>query len=113
MMAIGVGCLLKEFPKKNDLKLGVFSELFPYSCLKYSIMKGQKFGHAEPNGSHQPLFYADDVNMMGKVINWCAIQENREVPLDWREYINYHVYDSGPLAYCRTTSQCKDRKCTY
>ena len=112
-MAIGVGYLLKELPKKNDLKLGVFSEIFRYSCLKYSIMTGQKVGKAEPNGSHQPLFYADDVNMMGKVINWCAIQENREVPLDWREYINIQVYVSGPLAYCRTTPQFKDRKCIY
>jgi len=104
---------LKDFPKKNDFKLDVFSELFPYSCLRYSIMKGQKFGQAEPNGSHQPLFYADDVNMMGEVINWSAIQENREVPLGWREYINNQVYVSGSLAYFRTTSQCKDRKCIF
>lgn len=74
-------------------------------------MKDQKFGQAEP--TVQPLFYADDVNMMGKVINWCAIQENREVPLEWREYINNQVYVSGSLAYCRTTSQCKDQKCIY
>jgi hypothetical protein len=75
-------------------------------------MECQKVGQAEPNGSYQLLFCADDVNMMGKVINWSAIQENREVPLDWREYINNQVYVSGPLAYCRT-SQCKDRKCIY
>jgi len=104
---------LKDFPKKSDLKLDVFSEPFPYSCLKYSIMKGQKFGQAEPSGSHRPLFYADDVNMMGKVINWSAMQENREVPLEWREYINNQVYVCGSLAYCGTTLQCKDRKCIY
>jgi hypothetical protein len=75
-------------------------------------MKGQNFGQTEPNGSHQPLFHADNVNMMGKVITWSAIQENREIPLDWREYINNQVYVSGPLAYCRT-SQCKDRKYIY
>jgi hypothetical protein len=44
VIAKGVGYLLKEFPKKNDLKLGVFSEPFPYSCLKCSIKEGQNLG---------------------------------------------------------------------
>jgi hypothetical protein len=50
MMAIKVGYWLKEFSKSNGLKLGVLSELLPYSCSKYIIMKGQRVGHAEPNG---------------------------------------------------------------
>jgi hypothetical protein len=36
-------------------------------------MKGQQFGQTEPNGSHLPLFRADNVNMMGKDITWSAI----------------------------------------
>ena len=41
-------------------------------------MKFQNIGQAEPNGSYQPLFYADIVNLMGKVKNGLLYKKTRK-----------------------------------
>jgi hypothetical protein len=58
------------FPVKNGLEQNVVSLLLFNFALEYAIMRAQVSQDGlKLNGTHQPLVYADDVNILGRSIH--------------------------------------------
>jgi hypothetical protein len=64
------------FPTRNGLKQGdALSSLFFNFALEYAIRSVQvNQDGLKLNGTHQPLFYADDVNILGESVH--TVKEN-------------------------------------
>jgi hypothetical protein len=110
---VRIGKLLSDtFPIQNGLKQGdALSPLLFNFALEYAIRKVQQNEVGlELNGTHQPLVYADDINLLGGTIN--TIKENTETFLEasWsrNKCREDKVYDHVSLSELRTEPEYKD-----
>jgi hypothetical protein len=74
--------LSEGFPIQNGLKQGdTLSPLCSNFALEYAIRKVQENQvEMKLNGTHQLMAYADDVNLLGDIID--TIKENKETLID-------------------------------
>jgi len=100
------------FPVKNGLKQDVSLLLFNFA-LEYAIRRVQvNQGGLKLNGTHLPLVYADDVNIMGRSIH--TIKKNTKDLVVASMVIGLQVtadktkYLVISRSECRTKSRCKD-----
>jgi hypothetical protein len=110
---VRVGKLLSDkFPIQNGLEQGdALSPLLFNFTLEYDIRKVQRNEVGlELNGTHQLLFYADDVNLLDDSVN--TITENSETLLKayWsrNKCREDKVYDYVPSSEFRTEPEYKD-----
>jgi hypothetical protein len=107
---VHIGKLLSDkFPILHGLKQGdALSPLLFNFALEYAIRKVQENEVGlELNGTHQLLVYADDVNLLGDIIN--TIKQNSETLSGSRNKCREDkVYDYVSLSEFRTEPECKD-----
>jgi hypothetical protein len=101
--------LSDKFPVQNGLKhADVLSPLLFYFVLEYVIRRVQWNQEGlKLNGTHQLLTYADDVNVVGKIID--TIQKNTKSLLDASKEVGLEVNTKKTKYLLKSRYQKQDK----